>query len=157
MCVRRKRSAFAVDFNHNRLQNLDRLARGRLCNDPGAFDQEHERLGAAIHDRHFGAIDFDKRVIDLAPCQGGHQMLDRADQWLAIIAAQNGAKPGIDDIIPQGFHFDNRIEIGAPENNSRVHLARQQGERNRHPGMHTRAGTMYRILQGRLGRITRYA
>ena len=48
----------------NRLENLDVTARGALLRDSGLVDRGDEAGGAAVHDRHFGAIDLDGGVVD---------------------------------------------------------------------------------------------
>ena len=44
----------------DRLQHLDGAARRVLLDDAGAFDQEDEGRGAAVHDRHFGPVELDR-------------------------------------------------------------------------------------------------
>ena len=48
----------------DRLQHLDRAPRRVLLDDAGAFDQKDERRGAAVHDRHFGPVELDDRIVD---------------------------------------------------------------------------------------------
>ena len=46
------------------LQDTDEAFRSLLFLDSGRLQQEHERSGATVHDRHFGSADFDQRIID---------------------------------------------------------------------------------------------
>src|SRR6185295_9825603 len=48
----------------DRLQNLDVAARSGKLADAGVVDQLDEGSRAAVHDRHFFAVDFDDAVID---------------------------------------------------------------------------------------------
>ena len=65
--------------------DLDRLADpdealGRiLFFDSGRLQQEDKRPGAAVHDRHFGATDFDEGIVDTEAGEGRQQVLDGGD------------------------------------------------------------------------------
>ena len=61
------------------LQHADEALRRALLLDAGRLQQEHERRGAAVHDRHLGRRQIDERVVDTQARHGRHQMLDRAD------------------------------------------------------------------------------
>ena len=63
----------------NRAENLDHPARSVQGDDPRTLQQKGEWRGRPVHDRHFRTVDLDQHVIDSGACQGGHQMLDRAD------------------------------------------------------------------------------
>ncbi len=62
-----------------RLQHLDEAARRRLCENAALIDRGDEGGGAAVHDRHFRAIELDHRIVDRAAGERRQQMLDRAD------------------------------------------------------------------------------
>ena len=75
----RKKLAPAIAFlDADRLQNLDEPARRGELAEAGLVDQLDEGRGAAVHDRHFLAVDLDDAVIDRKAAQGGQEMLDRA-------------------------------------------------------------------------------
>ncbi len=54
------------------------------------LQQEHERIGAAIHDGHFGGGEFHDAVVHAQAGQRRHQVLDRGDA--RAILAQHGAQ-----------------------------------------------------------------
>ena len=66
------RAQFAKGIAHhdlNRLEHLNESARGGEFNDPGTIDGVNENSRAAVHDRYFGAIDFDGGVVDTKAAQ----------------------------------------------------------------------------------------
>ena len=46
----------------------------------GFFNQVHKRLGTAINDRNFGAVDFDDGIVDAHAAQGSEDMLGGGNQ-----------------------------------------------------------------------------
>ena len=66
--------------------HLDRRAhaqvalRRRLLDDARRLQQEHERTGAAVHDRQLGTGDVDVQVVDAHAGKRGHQVLDGRDR-----------------------------------------------------------------------------
>ncbi len=63
--------------------------------DAGLIDRGDESRGAAVHDRNFGAIDFDGGVVDAHAAQRSEHMLGGGDQR-AVAVAENGCKFGGD-------------------------------------------------------------
>ena len=70
--------------------------RGALCQ-PGRQDAAQERRGAAVENRHFGAVNLDQQVVHAAAVQRGHQVFDRADLCAGGVA-QQGAQAGLDPV-----------------------------------------------------------
>ena len=65
----------------DRPQHLQVLPRDRQPLDAGLVqDQIDERRGAAVHDRHFGRVQFDDDVVDAEGGQGREQVLDGLDR-----------------------------------------------------------------------------
>src|SRR5690606_15978369 len=59
--------------------DADELLRRVLLGDAGGLQQEHERAGRAVHDRHLGRGQLDIAVVDAEPGQRREQVLDRHD------------------------------------------------------------------------------
>ena len=121
-----------------------------LLDNAGAFDQENERLGAAVHDRDFRPVDLDNEVVNLAPGDSGHQVFHRADGH-AVLVAQFGAHGGVHHMVPGGGNASPAAgDAGANENNALVHLGRAKGHGNLGAGMKGDPGTAYGIFQSLL-------
>ena len=58
-----------ADRDLHRLQDLDETAGGGLGDDAGLIDGGDEGSRAAVHDRNFGAVDFDGGVVDAHAAQ----------------------------------------------------------------------------------------
>jgi hypothetical protein len=48
--------------------------------DADLFDRLDEGHGAAVHDRHFGALHFDQKIVEAKRIDRRHHMLDRRDE-----------------------------------------------------------------------------
>ncbi len=83
--VRQQFAHGAVAHHAHRLENLDVLA-GRIeRNDAGLINGGDEGVGAAVHDRHFRAIDFDDRVVDAERIKRCHDVFrGRAQRTIAV-------------------------------------------------------------------------
>ena len=81
--------AVALGDTH-RLEHLDVAARRRQSDDAGLIDRGDERRGAAVHDRHFGTVDFDHRVIDAESVQGREHMFGGRYRRTIVIAEHGG-------------------------------------------------------------------
>ena len=62
-----------------------------LLVDAGRLQQEHERAGAAVHDRQLGAGDVDVQVVDAEARERRHQVLDGRDARAVDLAASTTA------------------------------------------------------------------
>ena len=72
--------------------------------DTGLVDRGDERRGAAVHDRHFRAVDFDGGVIDAHAAQRREHMFGGRNQRTVAIA-QHGGKFGGDHGLGGGLNF----------------------------------------------------
>src|ERR1700722_16796973 len=79
----KSRPLIAVLHAHALLDAYEALGRGLLL-DAGGLQQEHKRSGAAIHDRHLGAVDLDQGIVDAQTREGREQMLDGRDASRAV-------------------------------------------------------------------------
>ncbi len=61
--------------------------------DAGLIDGGDEGRRAAVHDRNFGAVDFDGGVVDAHAAQGSEHMLGGGNQRTFAVA-ENGGKIG---------------------------------------------------------------
>ncbi len=126
-------------------QHLDAAPRRFLLLAPGAFDEEDEGCGAAIHDRHFRPIDIDDDIVDLGAGERRHEMLDGADRRPLAIAERR-AQRRIDDVFPACDDLDPATElIGPAKENAAIRRCRMQRDRRLYPGMEADAATMDRI------------
>ena len=74
------RDLVAVAHFHRSLDADEALGRG-LLDDAGGLQQEHERAGRAVHDRHFGRGQVDIGVVDAQAGQRRHQVFDGHAPW----------------------------------------------------------------------------
>src|SRR6478736_6654992 len=75
----------AVPVDRNRLDHFDIAPRQCARCKAGLIDRANERYGAAIHDRHFRAIDLDNDIVDVEAAQGCQQMFGgRAKRALSV-------------------------------------------------------------------------
>ena len=117
-----------ADLDLHRLQHLDEAARRRLCHNTGLIDRGDECRGAAVHDRNFGAIDFDDGVIDAHAAQRSKHMLGGRDQR-AVAVAQHGGEFGGDHGFGRRLNFAvGAIQSGADKNKTRIDRCRSKGE-----------------------------
>ena len=88
----------------NALEDLNDAAGLVLCHDTRTFDEEHEGCRAAIHDRHFRAVNLDIDIVDAATGERGEQMFNGGNLD-PVVSAQSGAKCGLDHILDAGFNL----------------------------------------------------
>ena len=108
MIGQQRRGGFAI-ADRDRLEDLDRSPRLILGERAGTLDQMQKRRRAAIHDRHFWAIELDNRIVDAAAGERRHQMLDRADAD-AFAIRQHCRQRGFDRVLPAGADLGAGIE-----------------------------------------------
>ena len=78
-------------FHRDPLQHFEEAARSIELGKADLVDRLDEARGAAVHDRHFGAVDLDQGVVDAETAQRREQMLDRRDRG-AVAVAKHGAE-----------------------------------------------------------------
>ena len=93
--------AFALG-DADRLEHLDIAPRCRQRDDAGLIDRRDERRGAAVHDRNFGAVDFDDGIVDAEAMQGREHVFGGRYRRAAVVAEHGGE-----------FGRGHRTEIGA--------------------------------------------
>ena len=99
--------------------------------DAGLIDGGDEGRRAAVHDRNFGAVDFDDGVVDAHAAQGSEHMLGGGNQR-AFTVAQNGRKIGGDHGFGDGGNFAvGIIEAGADKNKTRIDRCRSERQADR--------------------------
>jgi hypothetical protein len=128
-----------------------RGARRVLLGRTGAFDEEDERLGAAVHRRQLRAADIDDRVVDPGHRQRRHDMLDANDPG-AIAVGENERVLGDQEVLGPGADAGRSRPVAAAEADTRAGRRRLQGEANAGPRMAADAdaadGVAERALRG---------
>ncbi len=139
-------------FHAHRFAHADRAHRFALRHDARAFDQEHERRRAAVHDRHFRAVDFDDEVGNAEADDSGHQVLNRVNLH-AIDVADRRTQARVGDAIKARRHDarDSRM-ICAAENDARAFRRRQQGNGGQNPSVYANALADHLVLNRLLQR-----
>ena len=141
------------------LAHLDMLADAQeplgrvLLGDAGGLQQEHERAGRAIHDRHFGCGQLDVDVVDAQAGQGRHQVLDGLH--LGAVATQAGAEGGFGHQRGAGGDLDHGIQVDAAEDDAGVDRGRAQGEEDLLAAVQPHAGGADQVLEGALAKHRR--
>ena len=126
-------------------ENPDEFLRRVLVDDAGRLQQEHERRGAAIHDRQFRRIDLDERIVDAESCKRRHQVFDRRNPHLP--RRQRGRHRRIADVSDKSRNQHRRTHVYSTEYDSRIHRRRAQRHDDFLAGMHTDPGGTNRVLQ----------
>src|SRR5262249_36164477 len=119
-----------------RLEHADKAARRIERLDPGAINRHHEWGGAAVHDRNFGSVDLDHRVVPTAHAQRRQHMLGGRHQRTGCIP-QNGGKFGGGDGADVGANLALAavIEARADEPDASSGVSWMQGHCYRKAGM----------------------
>ena len=97
-------------------------------NDTGLIDRGDESRGAAVHDRNFRTVDFDRGVIDAHAAQGCEHMFGGGDQRTFAVA-QHGGKFGGDHGFGGGLNLTvAAIQTGADKNKTCIHRCRSKSQ-----------------------------
>jgi len=123
------------------------LRRG-LLDDARALQQEHERTGAAVHDRDLRTGDVDVQVVDAEARERAHQVLDGRDGRRAF--PQRRRQPRVADLRGRRRDRDGRGEIRAMEDDARLRRRRAQHEFDAGAGVQPDAGRARGGLEGAL-------
>ena len=94
--------------------------------DAGFLHEIQERRRAAVHDRHFVAIELDDDVVDADADQGRQQVFDSLDGRAVPSQDRGVVKRG--NLRDCGRNLDSQIR--APEDNSGISERRFQGQRH---------------------------
>ncbi len=90
----------------------------------GLIDRGDESSRAAVHDRNFRAVDFDRGVIDAHAAQSREHMLGGGDQR-TVAVAQHGGEFGCDHGFGNRLNFAvGAIESAADKNKTRIDRCR---------------------------------
>src|SRR6185312_8460523 len=108
----------AVAHNDGFLDAHETLRRGLFFYTCG-LQQEYERSGTAIHDRHFRRRQVDVSVVDTEASNGGEQMFDRGDANVAF--NQRGGQAGVTDVFARGADLHRIGEVDATKHDPCVH------------------------------------
>ena len=128
-----------ADRNLHRLQHLDEAAACGLLDNAGLIDRGDERRGAAVHDRHFGTIDFDGGVVDAHSPQRSKNVFRGGNQRTVLIT-EHGGEFGGDHGFRSRLHFAiGAIETGADKNITGIDRCRSNGQIDSHVGMNADA------------------
>ena len=114
------------------------LLDARLENRPGVG------AGRAVHDRGFGSVDIDHRIVDAQRPERRHDMFDRADAGAA--AFDGRAARGIGYVVAQRGDLGRTLEVDASESDAAVGLGRP----DRHRNLNARMQPLSRKGDGRL-------
>ena len=101
-----------------RLPDSDELLGRVLLLDAGRLNQEYERTGAAVHDRHFRCAHVHVRVVDAESRHGREQVLDSGHT--DVTAAQRGGERGVPDVLGTCLDLHHDIQIDPAEYDSGI-------------------------------------
>jgi hypothetical protein len=114
----------------NRLGYADVAALDAERHQTDLFDRIDEGHRAAVHDRHFSAIDFDQNVVEAQCVDRGHHVFDRRD-GARRGKAEDGAEIGVADLRGNRAKFgDFAILVHAIEYDAGVGFSWVEGDRN---------------------------
>ena len=138
---------------------LDRLlhaqeALGRLLQlDAGALQQEHERRGRAVEDRHLFVGGVDEEIVDAQARARRQEMLDRLHRRAAriVLRRERGGKPRVGDGERIDLDLDRHRQVDPPEHDAGVGRRRPQRELHALPAVHPKAHRAGERLEGALG------
>ncbi len=117
-----------ADRDLHRLQHLDETARCRLRQDTCLINRSDKSGGAAVHDRNFRAVDFDRGVIDAHAAQGREHMFGGGDDRTFAVA-QDGSKFGSDHRFGGGLDFAvAAVQPAADKNKTCIHGCRSKSQ-----------------------------
>ena len=138
---------FAFD-DADRLQDLDVAARRRQRDDAGVVDRLDERLGAAVHDRHFRPVDLDDRRCRCRDPRAPRARAPRSSRAGRSASPSTVCEFGCGDGAEVGAHFAVGLaaDAAAHEHDAGVGFRGKNGEGRRQTGMH--ADTADRGLVG---------
>ena len=97
----------------------------------GLIDRGDESSGAAVHDRNFRTVDFDRGVVDAHAAQCREHMLGGGDQRTFAVA-QHGGEFGCDHGFGGGLNLAvGAIQSAADKNKTRIHRCRSERQIDR--------------------------
>ena len=128
-----------ADRHLHRLQHLDEAAGGGLGHNAGLIDRGDEGGRAAVHDRNFGAVDFDGGVVDAHAAQRREHVFGGGNQRTFAVA-ENGGEFGGDHGFGDGRNFAvGAFKTGADKNKTCIDRCRSDGQADGQTGMYADA------------------
>ena len=100
---------------------------GGLLLDAGGLEEEHERPGAAVHDRDLGGAQVDVGVVDPEAGHRREQVLDGRDPD-APLRDEGGAKVRLPDVLDAGGDLHRLRQIDPAEHDPGIRRRGAQGE-----------------------------
>src|SRR6185312_3765499 len=138
------RPLVAITHDDRLLDAHEAFGRG-LFLDSRRLQQEHERAGAAIHDRHFRRGKIHVGIVDAQTGDRRQQMLDRGDAYIAL--DQGCGKTGIANVLATGADLDRLVQIDAAEHDTGVDRGGTQGHVDLFTGVKTDARRANHVLE----------
>src|SRR5258707_5029328 len=131
MLVRPQLAICTIFGNRDGLDHLDIAAWQSPRGEAGLVDCIHKRSGAAIHDWHFGPVDFDDHVIDVEATHSCEKVLGgRAKRAFGIAKDSREFSCGNCAHVGANFALDRAVSRDALENNSAVIVSGMKCECN---------------------------
>ena len=147
LLVREQFADGTVARDADRLQHLDILAPRIERDDAGLIDGGDERVGAAVHDRHFRAVDLDHGVVDAEAASAARtcSAVEHSGPFASPSTVANSV--AVTARTSARTSRSHRRCIGALKNNAGIGIGRMQGQCDRRAGMNADAGNRNLIAQ----------
>ena len=111
-------------------------ARRGQRDEAGLIDRGHERRGAAVHDRHFGSVDFDDGVVDAEAGERRQHMLGgRAQRAVGVADHRGEFGRGHGADVGANLAIRSAVLTQANEDDAGIGFGRQHIQRGRRAGM----------------------
>ena len=134
-----------TDGDFQRSTDPVRLISIGLGDNPGFANDSGEFAGAAISDRGFIGVEFNKSVGDANTSQGSKDMLDGMN--LDRPSAQSGGALSIGDQVDLGFQFRSAFQVDAAKAQAGIGRGGQQGELDPVTRVKTNSGVRDRLFE----------
>src|ERR1019366_9162239 len=139
---------FVTVLDQYRFLHPDEALEYALLLNAGGLQQEHERTGAAVHDRHLARGDLHAGIVDPEACEGRQQVLDGGDTRVA--GDQRGAERGVADILGARRDIDRLRQIDAAETDAAVGRRGPERHHDFLAGVQADASGTYGVAKGAL-------
>jgi hypothetical protein len=147
--IRPQLAVTTVLADANGFEHLDAAPRRLLGGQPDLVDRRDERRGAAVHDRHLGAVDLDDRIVDAKAAQSGQHVFG-GRYCGAVMVAQHGGEFRRRYRAIMGFEFAIGFagRAAAQEDDAGIAFSGMQRQGNRRAGMDTDPRNRHLLTQG---------
>jgi len=116
---------------------------------PNLFDSLNKHGTAAVHDRHFRAVDFNDDIVDTHTEERGHEVFDGRNPVFGRIA-ENRAERCRRNLVPESGNFCGAVLVGAHENDTDTGIGRNKCNRRRFARMNADSRQGYLLGKRRL-------